>query len=107
MLCARLQLLVPEMPGIDWGAIDNSGKALKAELLKELTFLCEPADIEPPGASGPPTSVAAGQDQPTANDAEGDPASMDSSRRKYSNQLAPPHHHGDQRPWHYHMHAWM
>ena len=52
------KMLQSELPGIDWGAIDSAGAALKAELLKELTFPGEPAEMEPPGASGPPNTLA-------------------------------------------------
>lgn len=34
--CACAQLLASDMPGIDWGAMDNTGKALKSEVLLEL-----------------------------------------------------------------------
>ncbi len=45
--------------GIDWSSIDSKGTPIRPETLTEYVAECEPSDVHPPGAAGPPTATAA------------------------------------------------
>ncbi|GMH43712.1 hypothetical protein BSKO_11634 [Bryopsis sp. KO-2023] len=42
-----------DIKGIDWDSIDGEGNSLREENIQQFEKECEPADISPPGESGP------------------------------------------------------
>ncbi len=57
-MAATVCVLGSPLQGIDWSNMDSQGNMHKPELLTEVVADCEPSDMPPPGASGPPTSIA-------------------------------------------------